>query len=58
MRQQSGKAKYLRQLKYDLGAAISAQNNIPLIYESEFRNIASLEKLFLHHEYKTKRRSQ
>ena len=42
------------QLKDDLGAAIAAQKDSPAIYGSKFRNIASLEKLFLHHKDKTK----
>ena len=54
MRQQSGITKYSRQLKDDLGTAIAAQKDNPVIYGSQFRNIASLEKLFLHHEDKTK----
>ena len=54
MRQQSGIAKYLRKLKGDLGAAIAEQKDIPVKYGSEFRDIASLEKLFLYHEEKTK----
>ena len=53
MRQQSGIAKYLRQLKGDLGSAIAAQKDSPVIYGSQFRNIASLAKLLLHHEDKT-----
>ena len=53
MRQQSGIAKYLRQLKYDLIASIAAQKDSPVNYGSEFRDIASLAKLFLHHKDKT-----
>ena len=47
-------SKILAAFKGDLGAAIAAQNDIPVNYGSEFRDIASLEKLFLHHEDKTK----
>ena len=54
MRQQSGITKYLRQLKDDLGAAIGAQRDSPVIYGLKFCNIVSLEKLFPHHEDKTK----
>ena len=35
-------------------AAIAAQKDSPVNYGSEFRNISSLEKLFLHYEDKTK----
>ena len=54
MRQQSGIEKYSQKLKGDLGEAIAAQNNIPVNYGSEFRDIGSLAKLFLHHDVKTK----
>ena len=54
MRQQSGIAKYLRQLKGDLGAAIVAQKDSPVNYKLEFRDIVSLEKIFLHHKENTK----
>ena len=54
MRQQSGISKYLRQLKGDLGAEIAEKKDIPVNYGSESRDIASLEKLFLHHEDKIK----
>ena len=53
MRQQPGIAKYLRQLKGDLGAAILAQKDSPVIYGSKFHDIAPLAKLFIHHEDKT-----
>ena len=53
MRQQSGIAKYLRQLNGDLDTAIAAQKDSPVIYRSQFRDISSLAKLFLHHEDKT-----
>ena len=46
--------KILAAFKGDLGAAIVAQRDIPLNYGSEFHDIASLAKLFLHHEDKTK----
>ena len=39
--------------KGDLGAAIAAQKDSPVNYISEFRDIESLEKLFLYHEDKT-----
>ena len=54
MRQQSGIAKYLRQLKGDLSAAIAAQKDRQVNYGSQFRDIVYLEKLFLHPKYKTK----
>ena len=54
MRQHSGIEKYTRQLKCDLGAAIAAQKDIPVNYGSQFRDLAFLAKLFLHHEDKTK----
>ena len=54
MRQQSGIAKYSRQLKSELGVAIAAQKYSPVNYGSEFRDIASLAKHFLRQEDKTK----
>ena len=47
-------SKILVALKGDLGAAIAAHKDRPVKYGSELRNIATLEKLFLHHEDKTK----
>ena len=47
-------SKILAELKGGLGAAVAAQKYIPLNYGSEFHDISSLEKLFLHHEDKTK----
>ena len=47
-------SKILAALKGDLGAAIAAHNNIPVNNGSEFHNMTSLAKLFLHHEGKTK----
>ena len=47
-------SKILVVFKGDLGAAIAAQKNSPGNYGSEFRDIASLAKLFLHHEDRTK----
>ena len=46
--------KILVAFKGDLGAAIEAQKDIPVNYGSEFRNIASLAKLFFYHKDKTK----
>ena len=46
-------SKILASFNSDLGAAIGAHKEIPVNYGSEFCNIASLEKLFLHHEDKT-----
>ena len=40
--------------KGDLGAAIAAHKDIPVNYESEFRDTMSLAQLFLHHEDKNK----
>ena len=40
--------------KGDLGAAIAAHKDSPVNYGSEFRDTAALEKLFLHHEDKTR----
>ena len=54
MRQQSGIEKYSRQSQSDLGAAIKEQKDSPVNYRSELCDIASLAKLFLHHEDKTK----
>ena len=45
--------KIIASFKGDLGAAIEAQNYSPGNYGSEFCCIASLAKLFLHHEDKT-----
>ena len=45
-------SKIIAAFKGDLGPEIAAQNYIPVNYGSEFRDIASLEKLFLHHEDK------
>ena len=47
-------SKILAAFKYDLGAAIVAHKEIPVNYGSEFRDITSLAKLFLHNEDKTK----
>ena len=47
-------SKILASFKGDSGAAIAAQKDIPVNYGSEFRDIAPLAKLFLHHEGKTK----
>ena len=46
--------KIITAFEGDLGTAITGQKNSPLNYRLEFRDIASLEKLFLHHEEKTK----
>ena len=46
--------KILASFKGDLGAAIATQKDSPVKYGSEFCDTASLEKLFLHHEDKTK----
>ena len=46
--------KILAAFKGDLVAAIAAQTDSPVNYGSEFRDIAPLEKLFLHHEDRTK----
>ena len=46
--------KILASFKGDLGAAIAAQKDSPVNYGSEFCDIASLAKLFLHHKDKTK----
>ena len=54
MRLQSGLIKYSRKLKGDLGAVIAAQKDSPVKYGSGFHDIASLEKLFLHHKDKSK----
>ena len=42
--------KILAALTCDLGVAIAAHKDIQVNYESEFRDIASLAELFLHHE--------
>ena len=47
-------SKILAEFKSDLGAVIAAHKDSPVNYGSEFRNTAALEKLFLHHEDKTK----
>ena len=47
-------SKILLVFKGDLGGAIAAQKDISLNYRSEFCDIASLAKLFLHHNEKTK----
>ena len=44
----------MQQLKGDSGAAIVAQKDSPVNYGLQFRNIASLKNLFLHHEDNTK----
>ena len=54
MRQKSGIEKYSRKLKGEFGAAIAAHKDIPVKYGSKIRDIASLEKIFLHHEENTK----
>ena len=43
-----------RAFKSDLDAALVAQNYIPVNYGSGFRDIASLENLFLHYKENTK----
>ena len=47
-------SKILAAFKGYLGAAIAAQKDSTVKYGSEFRDIASLERIFLHHEEKTK----
>ena len=47
-------SKILAAFKGDLGASIEAQRESPLNHGSEFRDIASLGKLFLYHENKSK----
>ena len=47
-------SKILTVFKGDLGAAIVAHKDSPFKYGSEFRDMTSLEKIFLHHEEKTK----
>ena len=47
-------SKIFASFKGDLGAAIVAHEDIPVNHGSELRNIASLAKLFLHCEDKTK----
>ena len=44
--------------KSDLGAEIADQKDSPVNYGSEFRDTTALEKLFLHHEDKTKEHNQ
>ena len=46
--------KILAAFNSDLGAVIAAQKNIPVNYGSEFRDIVSLAKIFLHREDKNK----
>ena len=48
------KSKILTAFKGNLGAAIAAQKYSPVNYGSEFRDIASLETIFLRHEEKSK----
>ena len=47
-------SKILTAFKGDLGAEILAHTDIPVNYGSEFRDTTASEKLFLHHEDKTK----
>ena len=47
-------SKILTAFKGDLGAEIAAHKDSPVNYGSEFRDIAFLAKLLLHHEDKTK----
>ena len=47
-------SKIIAAFKGDLGAAVAVKNYNPINYGSEFRNIVSLEKLFLYHKDKTK----
>ena len=47
-------SKTIAAFKGDLGAAVAVKNYNPINYGSEFRNIVSLEKLFLYHKDKTK----
>ena len=47
-------SKILAAFKGGLGAAIAAHKDRPVNYGSEIRDIASLAKLFLYHEDKTK----
>ena len=46
--------KILATFKGDIGVAIAAQRDISVNYRSEFRDIASLAKIFLYHKEKTK----
>ena len=43
-------SKILAASKGDLGAAITAHNESPVNYGSEFRDTTALAKLFLHHK--------
>ena len=47
-------SKIIAAFKDDLGAEIVVQKDRPVKYGPELRDIASLAKLFLHHEDKTK----
>ena len=47
-------SKILAAFKGDLGAGIAANKDSSVNYGSEFHDITALEKLFLHHEDKTK----
>ena len=47
-------SKIMAAFKGDLGAEIAANKDSPVNYGSEFRDTMALEKLFLHHEDKTK----
>ena len=47
-------SKIMVAFKGDLGASIAAHKDSPVNYGSEFRDTMALEKLFLHHEDKTK----
>ena len=47
-------SKILAALKGVSGAAIAAQNDIPVTYGSKFRDISPLEKVFFYHEDKNK----
>ena len=46
--------KIIAEFKGDLGTEIASHKDSPVNYGSEFRNKMALEKLFLHHEDKTK----
>ena len=47
-------SKIMVAFKGDLGAAIAAYKDSPVNYGLEFRDTTALEKIFLHHEDKTK----
>ena len=47
-------SKILAAFKGDFGAAIAAHKDIPVNYGLEFYDTTALEKIFLHHEDKTK----